>query len=131
MAVTLDELSQGGLATLTRRFDAEHNRLFTFNMDAEHELVNLRATALGAAVDLPAHRLPEGDGDPAQAKLRDHTLWMDGAQQAAVIYDRSRLEAGDMIPGPAIIIEMDSTTLIETRHMGVVDAHGNILINPV
>jgi N-methylhydantoinase A len=131
MSITLAELGEGGLARLTQRFDEEHRRLFTFNMDAEHELVNLRATALGGIVELPAHRLPPGDGDPAQAKLRDHRLWMDGAERAAVIYDRSRLDAGDVIPGPAIVVEMDSTTLIETRHRGTVDAHGNILITPV
>jgi N-methylhydantoinase A len=131
MTVSHADLKTGGLAGLTQRFDDEHRRLFTFNMDAEHELVNLRATALGGVVDLPSHKLAEGDGDPAQAKLRDHTLWMDGAEQAAVIYDRSKLEAGDTIPGPAIVVEMDSTTLIETRHVGTVDAHGNILITPV
>ena len=131
MTVTSAELHAGGLATLTQRFDDEHRRLFTFNMDAEHELVNLRATAMGGVVELPSHTLPKGDGDPSQAKLRDHTLWMDGAEQAAVIYDRSKLEAGDVIKGPAIVTEMDSTTLIETRHVGTVDAHGNILITPV
>jgi N-methylhydantoinase A len=131
MTVTAAELTAGGLAALTKRFDDEHRRLFTFNMDAEHELVNLRATAMGGVVELPSHTLPKGDGDPAQAKLRDHTLWMDGAEQAAVIYDRSKLEAGDVIKGPAIVTEMDSTTLIETRHIGTVDAHGNILITPV
>jgi N-methylhydantoinase A len=131
MTVTSAELTSGGLETLTKRFDDEHRRLFTFNMDAEHELVNLRATAMGGVVELPSHTLPKGDGDPSQAKLRDHTLWMDGAEQAAVIYDRSKLEAGDIIKGPAIVTEMDSTTLIETRHIGTVDAHGNILITPV
>jgi N-methylhydantoinase A len=131
MSVTRDDLAADGLVGLTRRFDEEHRRLFTFNMDAEHELVNLRATALGPIVELPAHVLPVGDGDPSQARLRDHVLWMDGAEQAAVIYERSRLDAGDVIPGPAIVVEMDSTTLIETRHRGIVDTHGNILITPV
>jgi N-methylhydantoinase A len=131
MTVLRDELIAGGLGVLTERFDDEHRRLFTFNMDAEHELVNLRATAMGGIVQLPSVQLPTGDGDPAQAKLRDHTLWMNGALQPAVIYDRSRLEAGDIIPGPAIVIEMDSTTLIEMDHAGTVDVHGNILINPV
>ena len=131
MAVALADLQGGGLRVLTDRFDAEHLRLFTFNMDTEHELVNLRAVATGRALALPALTLPQGDGDPAQAKLRDHVLWMDSAEQAAVIYDRSKLEAGDVIPGPAIVTEMDSTTLIETRHIGTVDAHGNILITPV
>ena len=44
--------------------------------------------------------------------------------------DRARLRAGDVIAGPAIVVEMDSTTLIETRHAGTVDRFGNILIYP-
>jgi len=131
MTITAADLMSGGLAALTQRFDDEHRRLFTFNMETEHELVNLRATALGGVVELPSQELPKGDGDPAQAKVRDHTLWMDGAAQPAVIYDRARLEAGDVIQGPAIVVEMDSTTLIETRHQGLVDVHGNILITPL
>ncbi len=131
MTIELATLEADGLSALTRRFDEEHVRLFTFNMDSEHELVNLRAVASGLALELPALELARGDGDPSQAKLRDHVLWMDGAEQAAVIYDRSKLEAGDLIPGPAIVTEMDSTTLIETRHIGTVDAFGNILITPV
>ncbi len=131
MTVALADLKAGGIAVLTDRFDEEHLRLFTFNMDTEHELVNLRAVALGRSLELPALTLPTGDGDPSQAKLRDHTLWMDNAEQAAVIYDRSKLDAGDVISGPAIVVEMDSTTLIETRHIGSVDAFGNILITPV
>jgi N-methylhydantoinase A len=131
MPLSIADLTEGGLEALTGRFDEEHLRLFTFNMDVEHELVNLRATAMGGVVELPSRLLPAGDGDPAQAKLRDHMLWMDGGEQAAVIYDRAKLDAGDVIPGPAIVVEMDSTTLIETRHKGLVDAHGNILITPV
>lgn len=132
VALTIDPevLRRDGIAGLTERFDAEHLRLFTFNMESAHEIVNLRAVALGRALDLPAAPLPQGDGDPSAAKLRDHTLWMDGAEQAAAIYDRSKLRAGDRIVGPAIVVEMDSTTLIETRHIATVDAVGNILINP-
>ena len=130
MAVDLAALIAGGLDLLTDRFDEEHRRLFTFNMDSEHELVNLRAVALGRALDLPAHELSKGDGNPVAAKLRDHTLWMDGGEQAAVIYDRALLKQADIIHGPAIVCEMDSTTLIETRHIGTVDAFGNIMITP-
>ena len=131
MSVRESDLRNGGLGALTGRFDAEHRRLFTFNMDTEHELVNLRAVATGLPPALPAQELPKGDGDPRAAKLRDHMLWMDGCERAAVIYDRSRLRAGDVIEGPAIVVEMDSTTLIETAHCGSVDAFGNILITPV
>ncbi len=131
--LTIDQptLTQSGIAGLTARFDEEHRRLFTFNMESEHEIVNLRAVALGPIPDLPAAELPKGDGNPTAAKVRDHELWMDGASQAAVIYDRAKLRQGDVVKGPAIIIEMDSTTLIETGCAGTVDHVGNILIQPV
>ncbi|NLR39433.1 hydantoinase/oxoprolinase family protein [Novosphingobium sp. ERW19] len=129
LTITPDVLNADGIAGILARFDAEHKRLFTFNMDTPHEIVNLRAVAMGRALDLPAAELERGDGNPIAAKMRDHTLWMDGREQAAVIYDRSKLRAGDVIPGPAIVCEMDSTTLIECGCVGTVDHVGNILIN--
>jgi N-methylhydantoinase A/acetone carboxylase, beta subunit len=128
MDVTLDELGDKGLIGLTNRFDEEHHRLFTFNMDSEHEIVNLRAVAMGQSLDLPAAPLQEGNGDPVEAKVRDHQLYMDGRMQPAIIYDRAKLKAKDVIPGPAIVLEMDSTTLIESDCIGTLDAVGNILI---
>ncbi|WP_380779834.1 hydantoinase/oxoprolinase family protein [Sphingomonas sp. R86520] len=129
LSIDAETLTRDGLAGVTGRFDEEHHRLFTFNMETAHELVNLRAVALGPLLDLKAPVLEEGDGDPIAAKLRDHELWTDGAMRPAVIYDRSKLRSGDVIPGPAIIVEMDSTTLIEGGCTGIVDPVGNILIN--
>ncbi len=131
--LTIDKavLATDGIEGILTRFDQEHLRLFTFNMDTPHEIVNLRAVALGEAPALPAAELPKGGDDPSAAKIRDHTLWMDGKEQAAVIYDRALLRQGNVIPGPAIITEMDSTTLVESCCIATVDAVGNILINPV
>ena len=129
LTITAEVLRSDGIKGILNRFDEEHHRLFTFNMDTPHEIVNLRAVALGEALDLPAAQLPKGDGNPAAAKMRDHTLWMDGREQAAVIYDRSKLKQGDVIAGPAIVVEMDATTLIESGCTATVDHVGNILIN--
>ena len=131
MTIDVETLRYDGLEGLIARFNEEHLRLFTFNMKSEHEIVNLRAIALGRGLELPAVRLPEGDGDPREAKLRDHTVWIAGESRAAVIYDRAKLRAGDRIPGPAVVIEMDATTLIEHDCAGSVDAVGNILIRPI
>ena len=131
LTITAELLKSDGIAGILGRFDEEHHRLFTFNMETPHEIVNLRAVALGQALDLPAAALPKGDGNPSAAKMRDHTLWMDGREQAAVIYDRAKLRQGDVIPGPAIVVEMDATTLIESGCAATVDAVGNILINLV
>ncbi len=129
LTITPEMLEQGGIQGILDRFNEEHNRLFTFNMDTPHEIVNLRAVALGRSLNLPSAELPKGNGDPSAAKIRDHNLWMDGKEQDGAIYDRSKLTQGDIIPGPAIVVEMDSTTLIESDCVAQVDAVGNILIN--
>jgi len=130
LSIDPELLRKDGLAGVRARFDEEHARLFTFNMDTPHEIVNLRAVALGSETSLPAAQLPTGDGDPSAAKIADHEMWMDGAMQQGAIYDRSKLRQGDRVPGPAIVTEMDSTTLVETGCVATVDAFGNILINP-
>ena len=132
IAIELAAFEQAGaLACLADEFHEAHRRLFTFSMDTDTELVNLRAIALGKLPELPALKLERGDGNPGRAKVRDHEMWVAGTFRPAVIYERSRLLADDRIEGPAVICEMDSTTVILAGHAGVVDSHGNILINPV
>ena len=115
--------------SLIARFDTEHERLFTFNLDeTPHEIVNVRAVALGKSADVAPPVIEKGDADPSDAKTRDHQLYMDGRMQDAVIYDRALLKAGNRIAGPAIVTEMDSTTLVHSGCEALVDAHGNLII---
>jgi N-methylhydantoinase A len=118
------------IQSLIARFDTEHERLFTFNLDeTPHEIVNVRAVALGKSADVAPPAIEKGEADPSAARTRDHQLYMDGKMQDAVIYDRSLLKAGNRIKGPAIVTEMDSTTLVHSGCEALVDAHGNLIIN--
>ena len=75
--------------------------------------------------------MPEGGSDPAEAIVSSAQVYMDGKEQEAKIYDRSKLKSGNKIQGPAIVTEMDSTTLILSDHVGDVDKFGTIIIRPV
>ena len=59
-----------------------------------------------------------------------HEAYFDGRLRPTPIYDRDRLRAGHVVPGPAIVVEMDSTTLIEPEWQATIDAYANILIVP-
>ena len=131
MTLDLKGFGKDGLDRLCAEFDTEHKRMFTFNMDSEHEVVNLRAVALGKELDLPAMKIKKGTSDAKGAKMRDTKVYIDGKMKKAGIYDRDKLKAGNKILGPAIIIEMDSTALVHSGCEAKVDPYGNIIINPV
>jgi len=126
--VSLTELASS-LDSVAARFDAMHEKMFTFALPAEKELVNLRAVALAPATKVSA-QVVAPNTDITKARSGSQTVFVAGASQPAAIYARSRLGAGARVPGPAIVTEMDSTTVILPGHSGRVDEFGNILITP-
>ena len=120
-----------GVAALRAAFDAEHQRLFSFVLEAEQELVTARATAHGPKPEVAAPELEAGDEDPRHALRTHSSIWVEGAEMTAGIYDRALLRAGNVVTGPAIVTEMDSTTLVLPGHAATVHRSGCLLIRPV
>ena len=132
LTVTVDELKDEGLAVLTDEFDRQHEQLFTFAHGKDHEIVMIRAI-VKAKSTLSADLKEVGDKATSldDAKFHDTRFYYEQQWHDAVIYDRDKLGVGTVVPGPAIIVEMDSTTLVLPGHAATVDAVGNLLIEPV
>jgi len=128
--VDLKRLEKEGLDAIRKPFDAEHTRLFTFALPLEHEFVALRAVVQGKGISIKRQVIARGGTSPAKAAVGRQKSYMDGKDCTATVYDRARLNAGNRIPGPAIVMEMDSTSVILPKHHGKVDTYGNILIYP-
>jgi N-methylhydantoinase A len=124
-------LRRDGLARLGQRFDERHQQLYGFNLpNALREVLSARAIAIGhtqpPAVEYQEKALT---ADPSEARLSaPHEAYFDGQLRPTPIYDRERLKAGHQVRGPAIVVEMDSTTLIEPGWQATIDEHANILI---
>ena len=128
LEVSPEEFETGGLEELGNRFDAMHEQLFTFALEAERELYTLRALVQGRESAAEAQALASGNGDPSAAKYAQSKVYYDGQHHDANIFDRALLKAGDRVSGPAIVTEMDSTTLVLPGCTGEVDPVGNLLI---
>ncbi len=126
-----DELMEKGLALLTDRFDEEHEHLFTFALGEDHELVMIRAIVQAPARSIAQVAVGKADADLADCKIHDSRFYYEGEWHDAIIYDRDLLHTGLVVPGPAIVGEMDSTTVILPGYEARVDEIGNLLINPV
>ena len=119
-----------GIEAVRRAFDEIHRRLFTFNLDVEHEFVNLRAIVQEKSREFTPARLAEGGPDAKAALAGETPIRARGRSVDAKLYDRAKLLAHNLIEGPAVVTEMDSTTLVLPGYFGEVDAFGNILIRP-
>jgi N-methylhydantoinase A len=117
------------LERLAAAFDAEHERLFSFLLGTDHELVNARASVSGPRPQVAGTVLAQADGDPVPVDA--HPVHISGASVEAKVYDRAALRAGHVVVGPAIVTEMDSTTLVLPDHAATVHASGALLIDPV
>ncbi len=123
-------LRNGGMADLANRFSAAHERQYGFRLDHAMEVVNLRAIGAGRVTKAEFKKFEKGDSDASAAVVEQRRVFFDGTFTSANVYDRALLSAGNRVPGPAVIAQTDSTTLIHPGHHGEVDEFLNILIRP-
>ncbi len=131
LTVTTDELQNKGLAALTDEFDRQHEQLFTFAHGKDHEIVMIRAIVKAkSSLSADLKEVIDKKTKLDVAKLHDTKFYYEQEWHDAVIYDRGKLGVGTVVSGPAIVVEMDATTLVLPGHAAIVDDVGNLLINP-
>ncbi|MEL6996836.1 MAG: hydantoinase/oxoprolinase family protein [Pseudomonadota bacterium] len=121
-------VSDAALAALVDRFHALHQELYTFSDTAAPvEIVNLRVEATGQTGRIT---LPEIASAPSRTPepvgTRPAAL---SAQLAPVpVFRREALLAGHVIDGPAIVDQLDCTSVILPGQHATTDRLGNMLI---
>ena len=132
--ITLDfseeELASKGVALLTDAFDAEHEQLFTFKLADGHEILMIRAVARAVAQSIAGKKIGDAGASLTDCEIQDTRFFYEGEWHEGKIYDRNKLHTGLVVPGPSIVSEMDSTTVVLPGYAAKVDSVGNLLINP-
>jgi N-methylhydantoinase A len=92
------------------------------------EIVNirLRVTIPGEAFNLPA--FTPRDGDAAQALIETYPMIFAGEQCTGKVYQRERLESGDRLYGPAIVVEYSATIVVPPCWSVLVDTYKNLVM---
>ena len=129
-------LPGGGLAPerltgVIDRFHREHERAYGFKADGEPvEFVALRLSAVGSISRPRTVELTSSGGDLAAALKTSRAVYFaeGGGPVDCPVYDRYRLQPDFELRGPAIVEEIDSTTVIHPDYCAVVDRYGNLLL---
>jgi N-methylhydantoinase A len=118
-----------GVERVIGAFHRRHERLYTFAQeDTPVEIVNLRVDALGIFPPLQLPELARG-GDPGAAVTGHQPIALESGRMNAPIYDRARLGAGDRIAGPAIVTQLDATTLLLPGQSAEVHRRGALIVH--
>jgi N-methylhydantoinase A len=113
---------------LIEAFHGRHEQLYTFaQRDTPVEIVTLRVDARGVFPAPEVVRLPEA-GKPEDARIGTQRVHLASGPVECPIVDRAKLGANAVIEGPAIIAQLDATTLLRPGDTARVDTFGNILV---
>ena len=128
----MDSLDRSGLLDLPRRFHQIHETTYGHADSTESvEIVTIRLSAFGDLRQPEPPTIPEGElHPPAESKIDMRRVAMEDLGRGAPIpvFHRDLLLARNLVAGPAIIDQMDATTVVMAGQHAKVDAYGDLWI---
>lgn len=120
-------------ATLQQLFEKAYFARFKVELpEIRANLVNLNTSVTGVRPQIDLSRLIDPAGRAAtleEARREIRPVWYHGAWHDTPVYAREKLPLDAVIEGPAILEQMDATTVLEPGDHARSDADGNIIID--
>ncbi|MFT5446326.1 MAG: N-methylhydantoinase A [Gammaproteobacteria bacterium] len=123
-------LDDANLAALVEQFHIRHEQLNGY-ASREHptQVVTLRQSVVvpRALINIKPSAAPAVPADPVPIARRE--VWFEpNGMVSTPVYDRSALAPGTTFEGPAIVVQMDATTLIPPQHRVHVDGFTHLIV---
>ena len=109
-------------------FHASHKDLYGYSYAGKElvELVNVGVTGLGLLKRPHVPQAQPAGESPEHARTGQTAVYFSKSTLDTPVYDRSALQTGNELSGPAIIQQYDSTTVVEPGWSGRVDQWGTL-----
>ena len=124
------QLDAASLDAAVGRFHDRHRQVNGYAVPEQAvEIVNLRLAVLAERPALPPERRDRPKARLENAVIERRPVWYAGSGFVETpVYDRGLLPAGAAFAGPAIVEQMDSTTVIPAAAEARLDGFDNLLI---
>ena len=119
------------LNALAEGFAAAHQRMYGFIAEGDPvQLVTFRVEAAGVVRKAAFQPRPERGADASAAIIGHRDVWLPeaGGFVRCPVLAREKLDAGNRIAGPAIVEQMDATTLILPGMTALVEPYLNLIL---
>ena len=113
-------------------FEEIHKRTYGYTLQDTIMLVNLRLSVFAVIPSLEFKRYEKEKDVSAQAAVKgSRSMMFDGTFYDSITYDRSKMQVGCVIQGPAMIEEYAASTPIPPGHQAEIDEYRNIVISRI
>jgi N-methylhydantoinase A len=119
--VTREQLHKDFAAAYWQRFEVELPEI-------RPVLVNLHTAVIGRRPSAPLAALAQADKSLGTKPVAHRRVWFEDGWKKTPIYRREQLGPGARIAGPAIVEQMDATTVIEPGNTVLADKLGNLVV---
>ena len=117
------------IRVLVDRFHDAHERMYGYRAENDPvEAVTFRVQAVGSVPRAHVDRSAPKGTRLADAVAARRLVYLDGSHVDCPVYDRARLDVGHRFAGPAVVEQMDSTTLLLRSDTCEVDEMRNLII---
>ena len=116
---------------VSEAFNTEHERRFGYkDPKSAIEVVNARHKMIAESDPYQPEAAQLSSKTPLQNAILDQEeVIFYGESHTTTMYDRNKLLPGNLIEGPAIVFQLDSTTVIPPDWHGTVDVYNNLVLN--
>jgi len=122
------ELTRADFEQAAQTFGEEHERFYGYSIPGEElELLTFNVAAVGTRHTVELPRIETGPA-PDPIARRPVVFRADDGPVETAVYRRESLPAGVELAGPAIVGQVDATTLLPPGAVARVDEHANLLI---
>ncbi len=129
--IPTQRLTPANVPEIARRFHETHQRLFMYHeAEADVETINIRLMAIGVVPKPEIAKLSADGTDPARASKGTRPVFFEecGGFTTTPVFDGAKLAPGMRVPGPAIIEEVTTTTVLIPDWQATVDVFGNLIL---
>lgn len=111
------------------KFHKAHQKLYSYHHpNRSVEIVNIRLRIVGPSKKIKLKKYLPGGSDPLGAFLNKQELFFLGKKYTAAVYERLALASGNIINGPALVCDSESTTFLPPAYTLTVDRFLNLII---
>jgi len=125
-------LGPNKLLDILRNFYEAHERAYGYRTEgAPVQAVTFRVEAIGMAPKISIEEQEQDERSPENALIGERQIYLgrdEGGLATCSVYAREELRPGNQLAGPAIVEQMDTTTLLLRGQQATMDGYRNLII---